>query len=137
MAKPGGIFYTPVTGIWQTVRLEPMPDSYISKLKITPDIDLNQLTVDVSSEGKSDFEAFEVVVSDGGKEAAKAVSLSGNPVQVNMPENVKLWDTETPFLYDLTVTGIKNGKPVDKVESYAAMRKISMGRMNDGVNASA
>ncbi len=136
VAKPGGIFYTPVTGIWQTVWLEPVPDSYISKLKITPDIDLNQLTVDVSSEGKSDFEAFEVVVSDGGKEAAKAVSLSGNPVQVNMPENVKLWDTETPFLYDLTVTGIKNGKPVDKVESYAAMRKISMGRMNDGVNAS-
>ena len=65
----------------------------------------------------------EVVVKKDGKTVASGRSINGNPVEVEMPADVALWSPSSPNLYDLDVTLYKNGKPVDKVRSYAAMRK--------------
>lgn len=138
--NPGGIMYTAVTGIWQTVWLEPVAPAHISRLKITPDVDANVLRVEVFESPDAGIEEFEVVVSDGGSAVADATVKPGTVAEVRMPDNVKLWSTNSPFLYDLEVKARKNGKTVDKVESYAAMRKIGMtrrkGRFADDYNAS-
>ena len=75
----------------------------------------------------------EVKVLDGGKLVAAARGINNEPVEVRMPENPKLWSPDSPFLYDLEVTIYKDGKPVDSVKSYAAMRKISTKRDDNGI----
>ncbi len=136
VAKPGGIFYTPVTGIWQTVWLEPVAKNHITRLKITPDIDSRKLTVEALTSPEAAVETVTVNVIDGGKVVASGSAVAGSPVEIEMPADMKLWTTDAPFLYDLDVKASKGGKTVDAVKSYAAMRKISYGRDNNGVNAS-
>ena len=63
--KPSGIWYTPVSGIWQTVWLEPVPAQSITNIKITPDIDLNKLTVEVATDEKKLSDKIDVKVFDG------------------------------------------------------------------------
>lgn len=130
VSDPKGIWYTPVTGIWQTVWLEPVPETNIQKLKITPDVDGNRLIVSgtTSSGGILLVEVF-----DKGKKVAEARGITNQPVEVMMPEDVKLWSTENPFIYDLKVSLLKDGKVLDSVGSYAAMRKIGMKRDKEGV----
>lgn len=136
VAKPGGIFYTPVTGIWQTVWLEPVAKNHISRLKITPDIDSRKLTVEALTSPEAAVETVTVNVIDGGKVVASGSAVAGSPLEIEMPADMKLWTTDAPFLYDLDVKATKGGKTVDAVKSYAAMRKLSYGRDNNGVNAS-
>ncbi len=134
VTKPHGIWYTPVTGIWQTVWMEPVPATHISALRTLPDIDANTLTVDVLDNAASaDGMMAEVVVKKDGKTVASGRSINGNPVEVEMPADVALWSPSSPNLYDLDVTLYKNGKPVDKVRSYAAMRKFSTRRDDSGI----
>lgn len=131
--NPEGIWYTPVSGIWQTVWLEPVPEKYIQSVKTTPDIDRNMLTLSVAAKNLSDADRIEVVVSENGKQVAKGVSINGLPVEISMPNDVKLWSPDSPFLYDMQVSLISNGKAVDKVNSYAAMRKYSTHRDSNGI----
>lgn len=126
--SPEGIWYTPVSGIWQTVWLEPVAKTHIEDLKILPNIDDNTLSVDVKRSTCDPSIIAEVKVFDGSKQVAVAKAVNGQAVDVRMPENVKLWSPSSPFLYDLEVTISSNGKVLDKVKSYAAMRKFSMGR---------
>lgn len=131
--KPGGIWYTPVTGIWQTVWLEPVPETYIKNLKITPNIDNNTLNVEVFTNSYSSPGRVEVTVKDGSIVVATGKSINKQPVEIPMPENVILWSPDTPHLYDLEVTIWYGDKQLDKVESYAAMRKYSMERDDKGI----
>ena len=134
VSNPHGIWYTPVTGIWQTVWMEPVPSTHISTLRTLPDIDANTLTVDVVSNAEStDGMLAEVVVKKDGKIVASGRSVNGHPVEVAMPADVELWSPAAPNLYDLDVTLYKDGKPVDKVSSYAAMRKFSTSRDAEGI----
>ena len=132
VSNPNGIWYTAVSGIWQTVWMEPVAEHYISNLRITPDIDARTLTIEpaVSCPAKGDL--AEVNVYDGQTLVASARSLGGQPVVVNMPTDAHLWCPDDPFLYTLKVELKKGGKTVDKVESYAAMRKFSTGRDAQG-----
>lgn len=124
--EPHGIWYTPVTGIWQTVWLEPVAKTHIASLRTLPNIDYNTLTVTaVPSDGAASY-LTEVTVTDNGRKVASGKSINGQPVTVEMPADVKLWSPDSPALYDLEVTLYANGKPVDKVKSYAAMRKFGM-----------
>lgn len=131
VTKPKGIWYTPVTGIWQTVWLEPVPKNNIAQLKITPDVDKNRLLVDAST---STDGLIKVVVFDNGKIVASGSGISSSPVEVTMPSDIKLWSPESPYIYDLKVSLIENGKTADEVGSYAAMRKIGIKRGKDKVN---
>lgn len=131
-SKPEGIWYTPVSGIWQTVWLEPVNVKHISTIKTVPNIDTKKLSVDVSSEKTTPADIVEVVVKDGSTVVAKAKGSAGQ--QLNIPlADAKLWSPESPFLYDLEINLYSNGQLVDKVNSYAAMRKISTKRDDQGI----
>ena len=129
--KPNTIWYTPVTGIWQTVWLEPVGAVHIAQLKTTPDIDKRTVKVDVTTNGPS-ADKVEVRVLDGDRTVAAGASLGGLPVELSMPEDVKLWSPESPSLYDMEVTLYKNGKVADKVKSYTAFRKFSVCKDKSG-----
>ena len=132
--NPHGIWYTPVTGIWQTVWLEPVsPANHIAALKTVPNIDTHKLTVDVTPAAADAQLVAEVKVSENGKTVATGKSLAGHPVEIAMPTDAKLWTPDTPNLYDLEVTLYSAGKPVDKVKSYTAMRKVSTARDEKGI----
>ena len=129
--NPSGIWYTSVSGIWQTIWLEPVPKNYIKDLVIMPDIDASRLAVTVvpnSAEG----EIYVEMLSDG-KVIASASAPSSNPTVSLAVENQHLWSPDDPYLYDLKVELRQSGKTVDKVDSYAAMRKISKAEDENGI----
>lgn len=133
VTDPEGIWYSPVTGIWQTVWLEPVNRIHVSDLKILPDIDRNTLKVDVQAGGSDERYVTEVIVKDNGRTIGTGRALAGEPVIIDMSADVKLWSPDSPFLYDLEVSLIADGRTVDKVNSYAAMRKISVRKDEKGV----
>ena len=132
IANPHGIWYTPVTGIWQTVWLEPVATQYITNLKTTPDIDNNSVKVEVAANTTS-ADKVEVKVFDGKNLVAKGAALNGVPVELAMPTNAKLWSPNSPFLYNMEVTLYKDGKAIDQVKSYTAMRKFSIRKGQNGI----
>ena len=130
--RPEGIWYTPVTGIWQTVWLEPVAAQHIAHLKTTPDIDKKTVKVEVTTNVCSP-DKVEVKVFDGKTLVAKGAALNGVPVELTMPEDVKLWSPESPSLYDMEVTLYKDGKAIDQVKSYTALRKFSTHKDKNGI----
>ena len=130
--QPNGIWYTSVSGIWQTVWLEPVSEHYITDLRITPDIDRHTLTVAPALSCAARADMAVVNVYDGATLVASAKSINGEPLEVNMPADARLWSPDDPFLYTLKVELRNGGKVVDRIDSYAAMRKFSTGRDESG-----
>ena len=130
--NPHGIWYTPVTGIWQTVWLEPVAQKHIVNVRNVSDIDKNRLTIDICSENTNQADWLEVLVFDGNNRVASSKAVPGQSMEINIPD-AKLWSPESPFLYDLQVNLYSKGKIIDEVKSYAAMRKISMKRDGNGI----
>ena len=126
--KPRGIFYTAVTGIWQTVWLEPVPDSYIAGLETTPNLDRATVTVTPDVVGLGPDDLYQVEVLYEGEKVASGKALGGQPVEVNMPKGFLMWTPDHPFLYDMKVTLLRKGKAVDEVGSYFAMRCFGSAR---------
>ena len=133
VSRPGGIWYTSVSGIWQTVWLEPVPQRYIENLRITPDIDNHLLTVEVQTSTPAATDLLQVSVYDGTDLVATGKSINGQPVEVAMPADAKLWSPDSPNLYNLKVSLCDGKKVIDAVDSYAAMRKYSTHRDKDGI----
>ncbi|MCF2496947.1 glycoside hydrolase family 2 protein [Dyadobacter chenhuakuii] len=123
--NPHAIWYTPVTGIWQTVWLETVPTTHIADFKQVPDIDKQTLTVTTTLKNAGTTDKIRIVALDGSNKVAEQEIASGENAVLNIA-NAKLWSPENPFLYDLVITVTRNGKVVDEVKSYFAMRKISM-----------
>jgi beta-galactosidase/beta-glucuronidase len=131
-SNPEGIWYTPVSGIWQTVWLEPVSAKFISSVRPTADIDNNRLAVNVLTEGTEKGDYYEVDLFDGSKKLQTVKAAAGLDVSLSIPE-AKLWSPDSPFLYNLKIRLISNGKIVDQVKSYAAMRKVSTHRDKNGI----
>ncbi|MDA3853173.1 MAG: beta-galactosidase [Bacteroidales bacterium] len=129
---PNGIWYTPVTGIWQTVWLEPVADKFIKNIRSVSNIDNSTVAFNLTTCGTSYADYYEITVYDGDKQVAQSKSTVNEDVVINIP-NQKLWDTENPFLYDTKVKLFTNGKLVDQVEGYFAMRKVSKRRDSNGI----
>ena len=127
VSKPYAIWYTSVTGIWQTVWLEPVNERYIANIKSIPDIDANRLTVDVCTQNTQMGDIVEVSVKDGATVVATARAAVNQTIELNIPD-AKLWSPDTPFLYDMEVVLHSRGRVVDRTQSYCAMRKISTKR---------
>ncbi len=124
--NPSSIYYTPSSGIWQTVWLETVPEDYIKDLKITPDVDKGEVSVEVNGPANV---AVEVKAFEGKREIASSrTPRNDGKITLKIP-NAKLWSPDDPFLYDLEVT---LGK--DKVKSYFGMRKISVGKDEKGID---
>lgn len=126
VSKPNSIWYTPVTGIWQTVWMEPVAAAHIEDVKITPYIDNGTFTVKANTSGA---DRYTVTVKDaGGREVAAGSAIEGQEAIVEMPSDFVLWTTENPYIYDIEVSAVRNGKISDTVKSYGAMRKVGMAR---------
>jgi beta-galactosidase/beta-glucuronidase len=108
---PAGIFYTPVTGIWRTVWLEPVPQTYIAGLKLVPDVDGGKVSVTAEVVGGTDV--VEVEVLDGGKVVARASGKPGAAVGVSIPQP-RLWWPDDPFLYDLRIRITRDGQTITR-----------------------
>lgn len=132
VTNPHGIWYTPVSGIWQTVWLEPVNNKHIVGVTPIADVDNNNLKVKVCTKNTESSDIVEVKLKDNNKIIASAKGVAGQTLDLSIP-NAKLWSPESPFLYDLDVAIIERGKPVDKVNSYAAMRKVSKKRDANGI----
>jgi hypothetical protein len=134
--RPAGITYTPTTGIWQTVWLEPVPASHIAALRIVPDVDHERLELTVAVDSPRDGESIEAVASAAGKEVARAAGKPNAKFFLAIPR-AKLWWPASPFLYDLKVTlhsgPTTPGGMADEVGSYFGMRKISVAADAQGV----
>lgn len=133
VARPEGIWYTPVTGIWQTVWLEPVAADHIASVKAIPDIDREVMGVTVGTSTGCCTDVVEVKLLDQGKVLASARGVPGKELRLPVA-NPKLWSPADPYLYDLAVSLVKNGKTVDAVRSYTAFRKISVGKDQQGLN---
>lgn len=128
--KLGGIWYTSVSGIWQTVWLEPVANAHIEKLDMTPDLQSQALKLTPAVQGAPGL-TVEAVAKVGGEIVGRVTGAAGETLQLPVP-NPRLWSPDDPFLYDLTVR-LKNGEQVaDEVTSYFGMREIKLG-MEDGV----
>ena len=157
LMNPHGIWYTPVSGIWQTVWLEPVPQSYIDDVKITPELDSGRIRVDVVLNKPADnyTTGIRVTAMDGSQTVAATVVRSGRTAYLPI-KNSKLWSPDSPFLYNYKVELVTvndpfgemarnkrprqdeplraayekatvTGSPMDAVTGYFAMRKISVG----------
>lgn len=133
VGNPGGIWYTPVSGIWQTVWLEPVPRLHITRVRTTPDIDRRVIKVEVGFNESRHSGRVEVKVFDGEHPVARGASVNGMAVEVPMPPGAKLWSPDSPFLYKMEVALVEDGQAIDKVESYAALRKFSTRRDEKGI----
>ncbi len=131
-----GIWYTPVSGIWQTVWLEAVPEkSYIKEVKITPDIDAGTVTIcPMLKEAYVNDYQVEITVLDNGKKLVVGRGKGDKPVTLPIA-SARLWSPDSPFLYDLKLKLIDcgdNDSTIDEVSSYFGMRKISLGDGKQG-----
>jgi beta-galactosidase len=126
--KPGGIWYTRVSGIWQTVWLEQVPARHVGDLDFSCDIKSGTLRVMAKIAGlPSEGERIRVTASIDGRQVAEGTSAS-NTAELKIPEP-KLWSPESPNLYDLDVKLTDAaGKTIDSVKSYAALREFGKTR---------
>ena len=127
-----GIWYTPVSGIWQTVWMEAVStEAYLKEVKLVPNIDLKTISVTplLSEPLKPEYQV-EAVVSFNGKEVAKAKIEADKEGTIEI-SNPELWSPDSPNLYDVKLTlSNKSGEILDQVKSYFGMRKISLGDLN-------
>jgi beta-galactosidase/beta-glucuronidase len=132
VSRPGSIWYTSVTGIWQTVWMEAVPEQYITQLKTTPDIDKQHVRVKAIANFNHPNDIAEVTISLQGQKVATGKAVAGAEAEIEIP-NIQLWSPEHPVLYDMEVVLWNQGKKTDRVKSYFAMRKIGTKRDANGV----
>jgi hypothetical protein len=125
---PGGIMYTPSSGIWQSVWLEPVPQTAISEVKMIPNIDNSTLKFKAVTSGTTTGLTVSLEVKDGNTTVS---TFSGNAnIDLTVPvPTPKLWSPDSPFLYDINVKLLNGTTVIDSLKSYFGMRKISMGQV--------
>lgn len=131
-SNPQGIWYTSVTGIWQTVWLEPVASNHITAVKSIPNVDANALNVTVGASTPCVTSIVEVKLLDKGAVVASAKGVQGQELRLGV-KNPTLWSPENPYLYDMSITLSQNGKVIDQVKSYTAFRKISVEKDKNGI----
>lgn len=120
--NPGGIFYTPSSGIWQTVWMEPVPADHASDLKITPDVAGEKVSVQVR--GVREGLPVTAKAYDGKREIGRVTGTTGQALSVPVPDP-HLWSPDDPHLYQLKVT-VGDGASADRVGGYFGMRSIEV-----------
>ena len=127
------IWYTPVSGIWQTVWLEPVSPTHIENYYVVSDIDNGTMTFDVTASA-TEADVIKVTVLEGGEgysaETPSAKVLAETQVVNGKAtvkiDDVKTWSPDSPYLYGVKVSIERDGKVLDSVDGYTAMRKISI-----------
>lgn len=125
--KNTGIWYTPQSGIWQTVWMECVPENYLRSLRITPKPEEN--AVHIRLEADDPAMAAVTICRDGGIIAEGQTDENGESTLTIPAEELRLWSPENPFLYDTAIT-LAGG---DTVESYFGMRAFGIGKDEKGL----
>lgn len=125
--KNTGIWYTPQSGIWQTVWMECVPENYLRSLRITPKPEEN--AVHIRLEADDPAMAAVTICRDGGIIAEGQTDENGESTLTIPAEELRLWSPENPFLYDVSIV-LPGG---DRVESYFGMRSFGIGRDEKGL----
>ncbi len=125
--KNTGIWYTPQSGIWQTVWMECVPENYLRSLRITPKPEEN--AVHIRLEADDPAMAAVTICRDGGIIAEGQTDENGESTLTIPAEELRLWSPENPFLYDVAITLAGS----DKVESYFGMRAFGIGKDEKGL----
>lgn len=129
--NPSGGSYTPVSGIWQTVWLEPVAKKHISDYSLIPDIDNESITLSIDPSVEADALTAKVYIKVAGKVINAVENMPvGVEKKIRIPGQ-RLWSPDDPFLYDLHMELYDKGTLVDAVDGYFGMRKIDRG-MVDG-----
>ncbi|ORX34846.1 glycoside hydrolase superfamily [Kockovaella imperatae] len=121
--NPSHIFYTPCTGIWQQVFIEPVPADHIEWIDLDGDMN-GQVNITVHSANNSSSSVTVKVWADDGQVAATGTGSSDSPIVFEVA-NPKLWSPESPTLYNITVT-LGN----DTVATYTGFRTVGKGMVN-------
>ncbi len=129
--QPKGIWYTPTSGIWQTVWLEPVNAAYIKSVKITPDVDHQSVSIQPASTVPLGNYIIEATIRDGATTLYTASMTAGGKIEMPV-KNARLWSPEKPNLYRLVVSLKLGSRTIDRIESYFGMRKISLGKDEKG-----
>ncbi|MEG0910922.1 MAG: glycoside hydrolase family 2 TIM barrel-domain containing protein [Ruthenibacterium sp.] len=124
---PKGIWYTAVTGIWQTVWLEQISENHIHALRITPNLTGVTFEPICAGAGNIILEIFE------GDDIVYAATLLANNEESIAFESPKLWTPETPFLYRVIATMTHSGRMTDRVESYFGLRTFGLQKDDNGI----
>jgi Glycosyl hydrolases family 2, TIM barrel domain/Glycosyl hydrolases family 2, sugar binding domain/Glycosyl hydrolases family 2 len=133
VTNPRGIYYTPTTGIWQTVWLEPVPESRIERIEIVPTLDRIVVKTGVHrAENLDEAPDVRVTVLEGNKVIATGEKIFCKSLELAIPEP-KLWSPESPHLYDIRVELLVGKKVIDAVQSYCGLRQVSLGKDDRGV----
>jgi len=140
---PGGIWYTPVTGIWQTVWLEPVPQASINRLKIVPDVGDRTVRITAETDGANANHRIELEVNGVSRinEQAPSPQLrasgkTGEPISLMLGAEARLWSPSSPWLYefDAVLVDTRNNKPLDHVRSYFGLCESKLGRDKHGID---
>ncbi len=124
VSNPKGIWYTAVSGIWQSVWLEPTPaETHLTNYYAVADQGSTSFTVRPVVESPREGDVVDIRLLSGGKALAQA-SVPAGQTAVLTPENPHQWSPEDPFLYDIEFTVQREGKAIDKVQGYAALREV-------------
>ncbi|MFN7252644.1 MAG: glycoside hydrolase family 2 protein [Anaerobacillus sp.] len=132
--KSESIFYTRTTGIWQTVWLEAVSNTYLEKVKLTPNIDTDEIHIEYVVNNSNLNQQLEIEISFKGEQVKKELVQLIHPKSsrkiflndFNCHGQGRLWSPENPNLYDITYRIIENNHVIDEVNGYFGMRKISI-----------
>jgi hypothetical protein len=133
VANPHGIWYTPVTGIWQTVWLEPVPMIRVDSFKIEPDFDGNTVRFMVRLSEVRPGIRTRLTVIDQGK-TIESLEEDGAIDHISTRLDWKHWSPDSPHLYNVKFEVLDGKTVLDEVTTYFAIRKISVGKDEHGIN---
>ncbi len=129
---PRSIWYTAVTGLWQTVWLETVPETHIRDLRVTPQVEHERAKIEVDVEGAAEDHRVRAVVRTEEEEVTRTTGAPQNRLFAEW-DDPRLWSPDDPFLYDLEVVLLdEDGNVVDRVTSYVGMRSVSVAEAEDG-----
>ena len=126
--EPKGCFYTRVSGIWQTVWMETVPETYIESYRCVTDIDRGEVRFEFKVVGPESDDDVEIDIYDGDTRIASAEKDVGRPVTVKMPKGFALWSPESPKLYSFKVRYER-----DSFTGYFGMRKFEKRKDRNGI----
>ncbi len=130
--EPHGIWYTPTTGIWQTVWVEPVPNAYVRRLHVTPDFDTRTVRVRADAAAEVGY-TVRVKASIGSVAVAEAAGAPGEELTLDLASDFRPWSPDQPRLYDLVVELLDGERVADRVASYCGVRKVEVRPDAEGV----
>ncbi len=133
---PHGIRYTAVSGIWQTVWLETVPESRIESLVSQTNLAAGEVTLQVDVTGAMPGDTLEAIIYAGERALMiRQVAVTENTASMVVPlDELRLWSPEDPFLHDVTARLVRAGEALDSVESYFGARQVSVATDQHGID---